>query len=152
VRIADFVPMTAILHRLAATDARGAVTELALALAKLNSMDPALVGSLLLEREALGSTGIGHGIAVPHAKLEIPRTIGVLGLSVPGIDFAAPDGEPAQIFIALLSPAHGGAHLKALAAVAQDLSDATFRSRLLEAAGAAEVHRLLSAPRSAGRP
>ena len=151
-RIADFVPVIAILHRLAATDARGAVTELALALAKLNGLDPVKVGSLLLEREALGSTGIGHGIAVPHAKTEIPRTIGVIGFSVPGIEFAAPDGKPAQIFIALLSPAQGGAHLKALAAVAQDLSDETFRSRLLEAGSAAEVHRLLTEPKSAGRP
>ncbi len=143
-KIAEFVPETGILFRIAASDAQGAVAELASALASVGGVPPARLRSLLLERESLGSTGIGHEIAVPHAKMDVPRTVGVLGLSEQGIDFGAPDGRRVRIFVAFVSPPQGATHLKALAAVAQELSDEGFRGKLLSAADARGVYCLLS--------
>lgn len=147
-RVTDFVSASAIVYRLSALEAELVIEELAAALAKLHGLDSALVHKELLERERLCSTALGHGVAIPHGKLDIPRTLGVLGLSEQGIDFKAPDKFPARIFVALVSPKEGVSHLKALATVASELSDATLRQSLFEAKDSEEIHRLLAAPKS----
>ncbi len=149
-RIIDFVPTTGILYRLGAPDAAGAVRELAALLARQGGLAAEQVTAALLEREHLGSTAIGQEIAIPHARFEVPRTLGVLGLAPAGIDFGAPDGALVRIAVAFLSPRQGGSHLHALAAIAQELSDASARGRLLSAGSAAEVHEVLAALRGRG--
>lgn len=141
--IVDFVSGSAIVRRLAGTSIEQAIDELAAAIASSHALEQSLVRDALLEREHLGSTALGHGIAVPHARLDVPRTVGALGLSPDGIDFAALDGLPVRILVALISPLEGSVHLKALATVARELSDEAFRTALLAAKDSAEIHRLL---------
>ena len=144
-RLADFIPAEGVLFRLESTDTASVIKELAAPLANLNGLTPARVQTLLLERESLGSTALGDGIAVPHARGDVARIVGVLGLSDRGIEFEAPDKRPVRIFVAFVSPKLGGGHLQALAAVGQTMANSGLRSRLLEAQNAAEVHALLSA-------
>ncbi|HOW28793.1 MAG TPA: PTS sugar transporter subunit IIA [Elusimicrobiota bacterium] len=93
------------------------------------------VMNILMEREALGSTGIGQGIAIPHAKSDaIKEQIVAVGISKRGVDFDALDGEPVYILFLLLAPVEeAGAHLKALAKISRLLKDKYFRQALRDA-------------------
>lgn len=88
----------------------------------------------LVERERLGSTGIGNGIAIPHARLpKIRRAIACFARSSDGVDFKSLDGQPAHLFLALFAPEGGaGLHLKALARASRLFKDREFRAKLLE--------------------
>lgn len=90
---------------------------------------------VLLEREKLGSTAIGEGIAIPHGKLpNLEGVVAAFGRSCEGIDFASLDGGPTRLFFLLVAPEDSsGAHLKALARVSRLLRNKEFRDRLLEA-------------------
>ncbi len=89
----------------------------------------------LLERERLGSTGIGDGIAIPHGKMAgLKEMVVSFGRSRKGIDFETLDGKPANLFFLLMAPENSaGLHLKALAKISKMLKDQAFRSRLMEA-------------------
>lgn len=89
---------------------------------------------VLIERERIGSTGVGQGIAIPHAKLSsLSRAIACFGRSVGGVDFGSLDGKPAHLFLTLLVPeGSSGIHLKALARASRLLKDADFRKKLVE--------------------
>jgi PTS system nitrogen regulatory IIA component len=107
-----------------------------------SEVDGASALKLLVDRERLGSTGIGNGIAIPHARLEIPKAVACFARSVEGVEFGSHDGRPAHLFLALLAPTQGaGIHLKALARASRLFHDADFRSRLL----AIEAPRIWSA-------
>jgi PTS system nitrogen regulatory IIA component len=97
---------------------------------------------VLLEREKLGSTAIGEGIAIPHGKL--PKLAGVLavfGRSREGVDFQSLDGGLTQLFFLLVAPEDAsGAHLKALARVSRLLRDKEFRQRLIAADGTESIY------------
>ncbi|MCX5702262.1 MAG: PTS sugar transporter subunit IIA [Candidatus Omnitrophica bacterium] len=86
----------------------------------------------LIARESLGSTAIGHGVAIPHAKIEgIKKLVAAFGLSKKGVDFDSLDGEPAYIFFLLVAPQDSaGPHLKALARISRLLKDKYFRDNL----------------------
>lgn len=86
----------------------------------------------LMAREALGSTAIGQGIAIPHAKSDcVSKLIAAFGLSKKGVDFDSLDGEPAYIFFLLVAPQDSaGPHLKALARISRLLKDRYFRDTL----------------------
>lgn len=86
----------------------------------------------LMARESLGSTAIGQGIAIPHAKLDcVKNLIAAFGLSKKGVDFDSLDGEPAYIFFLLVAPQDSaGPHLKALARISRLLKDKFFRDSL----------------------
>jgi PTS system nitrogen regulatory IIA component len=101
---------------------------------------------VLNERERLGSTAIGDGIAIPHGKLRgITSILGVFGRSPGGVDFDSLDGNPTQLFFLLIAPEDSASlHLKALARVSRLFKDAGFRQRLLEAPDAGEIYRLLN--------
>lgn len=90
---------------------------------------------VLLEREKLGSTGIGEGIAIPHGKTKtVKKLVAAFGRSVAGIDFDTLDGEPAQLFFLLVAPYDSaGPHLKALARISRLLKDENFREELMKA-------------------
>jgi nitrogen PTS system EIIA component len=109
-------------------------------------LDAGQVAEALIERERLGSTGFGRGIALPHAKLE--GLSGVRGLFVQlqrPIDFAAVDGLPVDLFFVLLSPVDAGAdHLKALASASRMLRNEAVADRLRGAKNDAALYALLA--------
>jgi len=90
-----------------------------------------------MAREALGSTAIGQGIAIPHGKCDcIKKLVGCLGVSKEGIKFDSLDGEPAYIFFLLIAPVDSaGPHLKALARISRLLKDKYIRENLKTAEG-----------------
>jgi PTS system nitrogen regulatory IIA component len=89
---------------------------------------------VLLEREALQSTGIGEGVAIPHGKLAgLDRLVATFARSVPGVDFDSIDGQPTHHFFLLVVPEHsGGQYLKALARISRFFRDPAFRRKLAE--------------------
>lgn len=134
-KIMDFLNPEAINANLQSTDKKGTVKELVDLLIKaggIKSQDKDKVVKVLLEREALGSTGIGQGIGIPHGKFGgVKRLIGACGLSHKGVDFESLDGELVYIFFLLLAPEDSaGPHLKALARVSRLLKDKYFRETL----------------------
>lgn len=100
---------------------------------------------VLLEREELGSTGIGDGIAIPHGKVKkINKLVVACGRSIEGVDFQSMDGKPTHIIFLLIAPENSaGVHLKALARISRLLKDGDFRKRLMEANTAAEIYELI---------
>jgi PTS system nitrogen regulatory IIA component len=105
----------------------------------------AMVG-VLLEREKLGSTGIGDGIAIPHGKLKgLDGLVISFGRSRQGIEFDAIDGKPVHIFFLLMAPESStGQHLKALARISRMLKDQEFRNNLMTAKTKEEIYRKIA--------
>jgi PTS system nitrogen regulatory IIA component len=103
--------------------------------------DPKALLQTLVEREALGSTGIGQGVAIPHGKSAAsPGQAAALGISKRGVDFDALDGEPVHILFLLVAPPDAaGQHLKALAKISRLLKDKLFRQALRDAASVEEI-------------
>jgi PTS system nitrogen regulatory IIA component len=130
--LADFLDCDAIKTALPGGNKRSLMQQLANLAAQRLGIDPAIVLAGLNEREQLGSTGFGHGVAIPHAKIEGLESI--YGLFVrlgEPIDYKAIDGTPVDLVFLLLSPAGAGAeHLKALAAISRVTRDAATLERL----------------------
>ena len=99
----------------------------------------------VIEREKIMSTGIGDGIAIPHGKSDaVTRLAAALGIHKRGVDFEALDGEPAYVFFLLVSPANvSGPHIKALARISRLLKNDDFKKRLISAADAEGIMRLI---------
>jgi mannitol/fructose-specific phosphotransferase system IIA component (Ntr-type) len=130
-KLADFLFAGAFAPRLESDDKEGVVRELVEALVRAKKISRVHVSGVveaLLERERLGSTGIGKGIAVPHAKhRSVKEVVGTVGLSPQGVDFAALDGELVYVFFLLVSsPTDASHHLEALELIAQTLKHETF--------------------------
>lgn len=100
---------------------------------------------VLLEREKLGSTGIGDGIAIPHGKLKgLKHLLVSFGKSERGIDFESLDGKPVHIFFMLIAPENSaGQHLKALAKISRMLKDEDFRQALMDADTPADMFNIV---------
>lgn len=98
---------------------------------------------VLTEREKLGSTGIGNGVAIPHGKIPgIEQIITAFGRSLEGVDFDSQDGKPAHLFFVLLAPENAASlHLKALARLSRLLKDVNFRNKLIEAKTQDEIYQ-----------
>lgn len=125
-----------IITDMAGRDRRGVLTELADLVTKAGQVDPGTdLVTILENREELGSTGIGGGVAIPHVRLKnIPSLRVALGRSVEGVDFAAVDGRPVHIFFLLLAPEEAtGDHLKALACISRLLKSPGVKEALLAA-------------------
>ncbi|HVM90795.1 MAG TPA: PTS sugar transporter subunit IIA [Verrucomicrobiae bacterium] len=141
-KVLDFLSPTAISVELAATSKRAALDELVGLLAKDGKIkDAKATVEVLMEREKLGSTGIGQGIAIPHAKTDQAQdVVAAFGLSRRGVQFDALDGEPVYIFFLLIAPpTAAGLHLKALARISRLLKDKFFRQSLRDIKDPAEV-------------
>jgi PTS system nitrogen regulatory IIA component len=120
-QLADFLDFDAIKTSLPGGNKRSLLQQIANLAAQRLSMEPALILASLAEREQLGSTGFGQGVAIPHGKIEgLARIYGLfVRLSEP-LDYKAIDGRPVDLVFLLLSPVDAGAeHLKALAAVSR---------------------------------
>lgn len=100
---------------------------------------------VLQERERLGSTGIGDGVAIPHGKLKgIPELMLAFGRSRGGVDFESMDGKPAHLFFLLIAPEESvGVHLKTLARISKLLKDAGVRQRLLDAEDQKALYQII---------
>jgi PTS system nitrogen regulatory IIA component len=111
-----------------------------------NKLRHEAVVNTLLEREKLGSTGIGDGIAIPHGKIaDLDNLIVSFGRSMEGVEFDAMDGKPAHIFFLLLAPENTtGQHLKALAKISKMLKDNAFRKNLMEAKSKNELYAIIA--------
>jgi PTS system nitrogen regulatory IIA component len=103
------------------------------------------VVKILLEREKLGSTGIGEGVAIPHGKIEsLDEVLISFGRSHTGIDFDSIDGQPARLFFLLIAPETSTSeHLKALAKLSRLLKNAAFREELYRAREAQSIYQLI---------
>lgn len=102
---------------------------------------------VLLERERLGSTGIGDGIAIPHGKLkDLDRLVLSFGRSTQGVDFESMDGKPVHLFFLLVAPEScAGIHLRALAKIARLLKNGAVRKKLGTVAGKEEIYAVIQA-------
>lgn len=103
------------------------------------------LAQVLLEREKLGSTGIGSGVAIPHGKLPgLKKIVAAFGRSPEGIDFDAQDSQKVHLFFALFVPENAaGLHLKALAKLSRLLKDASFREKILSLSDCQNIHQLI---------
>ena len=109
------------------------------------NLDRAELYAMLVEREKLGSTAMGDGIAIPHARIEsLDRVLAVFGLSRGGVDFDSLDGQPTHLFFLLVAPGReGSAHLLLLARLSRLLGIDAFRARLREVGTTDELFRAI---------
>ena len=116
---------TAVASRLKSTSKKHALQELAKVAARIAQVPAWRIFDLMLERERLGTTAVGHGVAIPHVKLaELDDMCGAFARLDQPIDFEADDGEPVDLLFLLMAPEGAGAdHLKALALVSRTLRD-----------------------------
>ncbi|PIP39134.1 MAG: PTS fructose transporter subunit IIA [Desulfobacterales bacterium CG23_combo_of_CG06-09_8_20_14_all_51_8] len=144
-KILDFLSPETILTELKSGDKKGVLEELTLPIAKITGIEHKELFRVLIEREHLGSTGIGNGIGIPHGKLKnLPSLILGLGLSRKGIDFDALDGKPTHIFFLLLTPEKStDLHLKLLARISKILKEEGFKEKILNSPDRDEVVRLI---------
>jgi PTS system nitrogen regulatory IIA component len=148
-KISDFLCPKAVTADLKSTNKKDLIEELVGLLVSAGAIDkkirPKLI-EILLAREALGSTAIGQGIAIPHGKCENVRSLtAALGISKKGVNFDSLDGEPAYIFFLLVAPIDSaGPHLKALARISRLLKDKYFRDNLKTAKDEVSILKLIS--------
>jgi len=145
-KITDILSSDMVVADLKGTTKPDILNELAKALAaKYKEIKLTDLTAVLAERERLGSTAIGDGIAIPHGKLRgVTKIIGAFGRHAAGVDFDSLDGEPSQIFFVLVAPEDSASlHLKALARVSRLLKESSFRSRLLAAKNGDELYSLI---------
>jgi nitrogen PTS system EIIA component len=147
-KLSDFVVRDAIVVNLKATGKEEAIREIVTSLqaaGQLKAEDLEGVIRAILGREELGSTGIGQGVAVPHTRHPTAtRLIGTVALSSVGVDFAALDGDPVDIFFLLISPPNQpGDHLRALENISRHLKDDQFVSFLRQAKTREQVIEVL---------
>ncbi len=135
--ITDILPASQVIPALHGTNKEQVLRELATHLAAEHpEVNADRLVDVLWERERLGSTAIGDGIAIPHGKLPGLKTVlATFGRHLQGVDFESLDGNPTKIFFLLVAPDDSvGLHLKALARVSRLLKDPSFRAQLLAAA------------------
>ncbi|MDD2388947.1 MAG: PTS sugar transporter subunit IIA [Desulfobacterales bacterium] len=144
-KILDVLYKDSILVDLKSSDKKGILEELVGPAARLSGINQDKLFHVLMEREMLGSTGIGGGIGIPHGKLKsLESLILGFGLSRKGVDFESIDGKPTHIFFLLLTPENStGIHLKVLAQISKILKNEPFKTRLMEAKNSEEVLDLL---------
>ncbi len=144
-RISALLNSETITCGLMSQDKEGVIAELAEPLAKISGMAVEELIRVLMDRERMGSTGIGSGIGIPHGKSkELSEPIMAFGLSRKGIDFESLDKKPAHIFFMLITPENApNIHLKLLSGIAKILRNEPFRQRLMMAKTPDEVITIL---------
>ncbi len=145
-KILDIVSPDGVLDDLKAQTKEGVLREMSEGVAELiPSLSAPSLTAILMERESLGSTGLGDGVAIPHGKVPgLDRLAAVVARSRAGVQFHSLDGRPAHLFFLILAPEQSaGMHLKALARISRLLKDARFRQSLLDARDADDLRRIL---------
>ena len=140
-KILEVLQKEAIIEDLVSTDKKGILEELVAPVAKVANVSEDGLVKVLLERERLGSTGIGGGVGIPHGKLKNLENIVLgFGLSRNGVDFESMDGKPTHVFFLLVTPENStGLHLKMLARISRLLKDESFKERLISASSQEEI-------------
>ena len=145
-RLASILSPAQVLVRVDATSKKRAFEEAGLLFESLHGLSRALVTDSLFSRERLGSTGLGHGVAIPHGRIKGLKSpmAAVFQLETP-IGFDAPDDIPVGLLIFLLVPeAATQKHLEILSEIAELLSDAALRDKMRNSADAAALHGLIA--------
>lgn len=142
----EFLTPDAVLPALRAQGKKQALQELSAGAARLTGLESRDIFEALLQRERLGSTGIGDGVAIPHGKLpKLDHVFGMVARLDRPIDFDALDGQPIDLMFLLLAPLGAGAdHLKALARVARALREPGVREALRAARDADALYAVLT--------
>jgi PTS system nitrogen regulatory IIA component len=140
-KICDVLDKKSILPDLKARNKLGVLEELVVPVAEIAGVTQKELTKVLMDRERLGSTGIGGGIGIPHGKMKNLESLVLgFGLSRKGVDFESLDGQPTHIFFLLVTPENStGLHLKLLARISRILKNDPFKSRLLEASDSNEI-------------
>lgn len=145
-KISELLDPQAIISELNATDKKGVLEELTDTLVTLvPELEHGRVLEILNEREKLGSTGIGDGVAIPHGKIaNLVALQLVFARSTKGVDFESMDGQLTQLFFLLIAPEGAvGVHLKTLARISKLLKDINVRKKLLAATDAAAIYQII---------
>src|SRR5881398_3536218 len=146
--LTDLVAPNALIPALKVNGKKQAIQELSSRASKLTGQNERLIFETLMQREKLGSTGVGNGVAIPHGKLpKLGRLFGLFARLERPIDFEALDGQPVDLIFLLLAPEAAGAdHLKALARVARLLRDPKIARGLRDSRDAEAIYAVLALP------
>ncbi|NQT56811.1 MAG: PTS sugar transporter subunit IIA [Desulfobacteraceae bacterium] len=145
-KLSEIIEEEDIISDLKASDKKSVLEELAEVISNhepsINKKD---IVKVLMERERLGTTGIGDGVAIPHGKLNgVRQPLISFGRSKKGMDFDAMDGQPAYLFFLLIAPENSsGIHLEILARIAKMLKNSAFRKKLMEAGTRKECYQTI---------
>jgi nitrogen PTS system EIIA component len=142
----DILSPDAVRHDLAVPAKKALFQAMATLGGQLTGLDPREIGERLAERERLGSTGFGQGVAIPHGKIDgLGQVVGLFAKLERPLDFGAVDGLPVDLVFVLLSPPEAGVdHLKALARVSRRLRDQGFVAKLRGAGSADALYALFA--------
>ena len=146
--LSDLVAPQAVIPALKVNNKKQVLQELAARAAELTGQNERAILEILLQREKLGSTAVGNGVAIPHGKMaKLGRLFGLFARLVRPVDFEALDSQPVDLVFLLLAPEAAGAdHLKALARVARLLRDPEIARRLRDSQDADALYAVLSMP------
>jgi PTS system nitrogen regulatory IIA component len=144
--LADLLQQDAIIPALKVNSKKQLLQELAAKASKLTGVSEREIFDIILQRERLGSTGVGHGIAIPHGKLSSISSIkGIFARLEAPVDFEALDDEPVDLVFLLLAPEGAGAdHLKALSRIARVLRDQELVAKLRKTESASAIYAFLN--------
>lgn len=144
--IASILPPEAVLAKFSARDKKNALRQLATHAAKLCVLPEKEIYAVLLERENIGCTGMGHGVCIPHGRFEdLTKLHAVFAQLEKPLVFGAADGKPVDLLFLLLSPMEAHTeHMKALASISRILRDKQLCEALRRAPDAASLHALLT--------
>ncbi len=144
----DLVSPNAIIPAMKVNGKKQALQEIAAKAAELTGQNEQAILEILLQREKLGSTGVGNGVAIPHGKLaKLTKVFGLFARLDRAVDFEALDGQPVDLVFLLLAPEGAGAdHLKALARVARLLRDPQIANKLRDSRDAEALYAVLALP------
>lgn len=147
-QLSDIISQNGVLPALKTQSKKQLLQELSNAAAKVTGLDSRRIFETLLQREKLGSTGLGQGIAIPHGKFaELDRVQGLFARLAQPVDFDAVDDQPVDLVFLLLAPESAGAdHLKALARISRLLRDQGLVSKLRGTDSAAGLYAILTEP------
>lgn len=147
-RLSEFLEEKNIVPELKARDKNGVLEELAETVSGNNPViEKSELIRVLVERERLGTTGIGDGVAIPHGKLScLTRPVVAFARSLQNLDFDSMDGKPAHLFFLLAAPENAsGIHLQVLARIARILKNSSLRRCLMECSSRAELYQAIVA-------
>ncbi|WP_029463415.1 PTS sugar transporter subunit IIA [Serpentinimonas barnesii] len=150
-RLSAILPAEHVLVALDATSKKRAFEEAGLLFEALHGLNRALITDSLFARERLGSTGLGHGVAIPHGRIKgLKQPLAAVFQLAEPIGFDAPDEQPVRLMFFLLVPeAATQKHLEILSDIAELLSDAALREQMKVSTAAADLHRLIHSWQSA---
>jgi len=145
--VSDFLDPKSVVAELSAGNKIEVLEELCRVLAaQIPALDPDQMVGILLDRERLGSPGVGEGVAIPHGKMEnLNRLVACFGRSSNGVEFEAVDKKPVHLFFLLFAPENSaGVHLKALAKISRLLKRPSLREELLSVSSGERIYAILT--------